>query len=84
MLVIEADQGDNTRLGHVLGNYRLIRKLGEGGVGSVYEAEHVYTERRVALITPDRALALDTPGEVTLHMHYVFANGERVNPCTPS
>lgn len=33
----------------VAGKYRLVRLIGRGGVGAVYEAVHAYTERRVAL-----------------------------------
>lgn len=31
------------------GRYRIIRRIGEGGMGIVYEAEHVLIEKRVAL-----------------------------------
>src|SRR5690242_19987612 len=57
MLVIEAEQGERLRLGHVLGNYRLTKRLGEGGVGTVYEAEHVRLGRKMALkvLHPDLA-----------------------------
>ncbi len=33
----------------IVGNYRLLRRLGGGGMGTVYEAEEIGSERRVAL-----------------------------------
>ncbi|MDX2020717.1 MAG: serine/threonine-protein kinase [Deltaproteobacteria bacterium] len=41
--------------------YRIIKKLGEGGMGAVYLAEHVFIEKKVALkvLSPDFARKAD-------------------------
>lgn len=33
----------------MIGNYRILRKVGSGGMGSVYEAVHIYLRRRCAI-----------------------------------
>ena len=35
--------------GHVIGNYRIVRSLGKGGMGTVYEVEHVKLGVRYSL-----------------------------------
>jgi serine/threonine-protein kinase len=37
------------RIGALFGNFRVVRKLGEGGMGVVYEAEHQKIGRRAAI-----------------------------------
>ena len=45
-----AQTNQDPRLGMVLQDrYRILRKLGDGGMGSVYEGEHTGIKRRVAI-----------------------------------
>src|SRR5437764_4005238 len=54
-----AQASDGGRL--VGGKYRLLRLLGRGGMGAVYEAENSWTRRRVAtkLLRPELSSSRD-------------------------
>ena len=41
---------DDPLIGKVLSErYRIVRKIGEGGMGAVYQAEHALIEKKIAL-----------------------------------
>ncbi len=47
---LSPSSGADPRVGMVLSEkYRVVRKLGEGGMGAVYEGEHTLIKRRVAI-----------------------------------
>src|SRR5688572_33125381 len=43
------EEEDIARLGTSIGNYRLDRILGRGGMGTVYSGEHIYIKKPVAV-----------------------------------
>src|SRR5204863_7068606 len=61
-----------------LGDYRVIREIGRGGMGVVYEAEQVSLGRRVALKVLPFAAALDArqlqrfknEAQAAAHLHH--------------
>ena len=46
---VDADGLEGLPTALVAGRYRIVRRIGRGGMGTVYEAEHVAIGRRVAL-----------------------------------
>jgi serine/threonine protein kinase/tetratricopeptide (TPR) repeat protein len=50
---------DGSRIGPLLGDYRIVRQIGRGGMGIVYEAEQQSLKRRVALKVLPLAAAID-------------------------
>lgn len=50
-------------VGAMLGQYRILRKIGQGGMGAVYEAEHVMLHRHFAVKTLSMGAATEAERE---------------------
>ncbi|HEX2572491.1 MAG TPA: serine/threonine-protein kinase [Polyangia bacterium] len=61
------------------GRYRLLQPLGQGGMGTVYEAEHVFTHRHVAVKILHAQLAAN-PEVVRRFLHEARSAARIVHP----
>jgi serine/threonine-protein kinase len=61
MVALAPSNGSDLALGDIIeGRYQVLRKLADGGMGTVYLAEHVLIRRRVALKVLHAELASDS------------------------
>lgn len=76
------------RLGQLLAHYRIDRKIGEGGMGAVFEAEDTRLDRKVALkvlpeemaASPDRLARFRREAKAVAALNHPHFDPLRGNP----
>jgi len=81
------DDGD-ARIGLLVGNYRVVRLIGEGGMGAVYEAVHEDTKNRIAVKFLRELPEDESEGEATSRQRFLneanlLAKARRSTPVRP-
>ena len=61
---ISAEKSNDPLIGRKVGQYKILKKLGQGGMGSVYQAKHLELGRAVALKLLSPKLAEEEPDAV--------------------
>ena len=67
------------KMPHIMGDFRLIREIGRGGMGTVYEAEQISLKRRVALKVLPPHLSISTDA-VNRFRREAAAGGRQSHP----
>ena len=83
--LVAGDAPGGSPVGRVLADrYRIVRKLGEGGMGEVFEAQHIYIDKRFAIKTLRPEITSNPEAIARFHQEARSASMISVSACAVS